>query len=102
MSQTMNRKHTHLRFALAAALALGLSLPMCATARADHDWRDECHQRLQQAKDKVDRDAARYGNDSPKVRHDVDKLEDQRQWCRDHHADWDHNAFDVGIYIHPR
>ncbi len=53
-------KH-HLRFILAAALAVGFSLPLCSTARADHDWRDECHERLRHAKERVDRDAARFG-----------------------------------------
>jgi hypothetical protein len=33
------------------------------------------------------------------VDRDIDKLEADRQWCRDHHADWDHSRFDVGIYI---
>lgn len=101
MNGNTNRKHKHLRFTLAAALALGLSLPLCASARADHDWRDECHQRLEHAKEKVDRDAARHGNDSPQVRHDLDRLDQERHWCREHHADWDHNEFDVGIYVHP-
>ena len=89
-----------LKYTLAGALALGFSLPLASSARADHDYSDECHQRLQRQKDKIDHDAARYGNDSPQVRHDVDKLDAERSWCRDHHADWDHNAFDVGIYIH--
>jgi hypothetical protein len=26
-------------------------------------------------------------------------VRNDRQWCRDHHADWDHSKFDVGIYI---
>jgi hypothetical protein len=93
-------KH-HLRFVLAAALAVAFSLPLCSPARADHDYSDECHERLRHQKEKIDRDAARYGNDSPKVAHDVDKLDQERRWCRDHHADWDHNTFDIGIYVHP-
>ena len=31
---------------------------------------------------------------------DVAKMETDRQWCRDHKAEWDHNRFDGGIYIH--
>jgi len=89
----------HVRFALAGALALAFSLPLASAARADH-WADDCHHRLQADKDRIDREAARHGNDSPEVRHAVDKMEADRQWCRDHKADWDHNAFDVGIYIH--
>jgi hypothetical protein len=92
-------KH-YLRYVLAGALAFAFSLPLGSEARADHDWNNECHQRLQRQKDKIDHDAARYGKDSPKVRHDIDKLEQERQWCRDHHADWDHNVFDIGIYLH--
>jgi hypothetical protein len=102
MTKTMT-KH-HLRLILAAALAVGFSLPLCSTARADHDhdhWRDECHRRLEHAKERVDRDVARFGPRSPQVYHDVDRLDRERHWCREHHTDWDHNTFDFGIYIHP-
>jgi len=98
---TKKTQNKYLRFALAAALAAGLTLPLCATARADHDWRDDCHERLRHDKERIDRDAARYGDHSPQVYHDVDRLDRTRQWCRDHHADWDHNTFDFGIYVHP-
>jgi hypothetical protein len=27
-------------------------------------------------------------------------MDADRQWCRDHKADWDHSMFDVGIYFH--
>jgi hypothetical protein len=104
MIQKMTKNATktkYLRFALAAALAAGLTLPLCTTARADHDWRDDCHERLRHDKERIDRDAARFGPHSRAVDHDVDRLERTRQWCRDHHADWDHSQFDVGIYVHP-
>jgi hypothetical protein len=26
-------------------------------------------------------------------------MDQDRQWCRDHHSDWDHTRFDVGIYF---
>jgi hypothetical protein len=26
-------------------------------------------------------------------------MDSDRQWCRDHHADWDHSRFDIGIYF---
>jgi hypothetical protein len=26
-------------------------------------------------------------------------MDSDRQWCRDHKAEWDHNRFDVGIYF---
>jgi hypothetical protein len=28
-------------------------------------------------------------------------MNSDRQWCRDHHSDWDHSRFDVGIYFRP-
>lgn len=90
----------YLRYIFMGTLALGLSLPLCGTARADHDYSDECHQRLQAQKDKIDRDAAKYGEHSSRVDHDVAKLDQERAWCRDHKADWDHSVFDVGIYLH--
>lgn len=88
-----------IRFLLMGALAVGLTLPLCGAARADHDWGETCHQRLQNAKAKIDRDSERYGEHSRKVDRDVEKLEQERAWCRNHKADWDHNLFDVGIYI---
>jgi uncharacterized membrane-anchored protein YhcB (DUF1043 family) len=93
-------KTPFIRYALLGALAVGLTLPMASAARADHDYRQECHDRLQAQKDKIDHDASRYGDHSAKVAHDVDKLEQERQWCRDHKAEWDHSLFDVGIYVH--
>ncbi|MGC1278981.1 MAG: hypothetical protein WA893_12320 [Xanthobacteraceae bacterium] len=88
-----------IRIVLMGALAVGLTLPLCSAARADHDYSEACHQRLQNAKAKIDRDAAKYGEHSGQVDRDVAKLDNERAWCRDHKADWDHNLFDVGIYI---
>jgi hypothetical protein len=85
------------RYALMGALAVGMTLPVVSTARADVN--SDCRARLQAQKDKIDRDAAKYGEHSAKVDHDVAKLDQERQWCRDHKADWDHNLFDVGIYV---
>jgi hypothetical protein len=86
-----------IRSALMGALAVGMTLPVVSTARADGN--SDCRARLQAQKDKIDRDAAKYGEHSAKVDHDVAKLDQERQWCRDHKADWDHNLFDVGIYV---
>ena len=88
------------RYVLAGALAIGLAFPLCSTARADHDWAADCHNRLQADKARIDRDATKYGDHSAKVNHDVERMENDRAWCRDHHADWDHSLFDVGIYLH--
>jgi len=88
------------RIILTATLGGGLLLASAAIpARADRDWSDDCHKRLEAEKARLDRDIARYGEHNPKVDHDRARLEDARHWCRDHHADWDHNVFDVGIYV---
>jgi hypothetical protein len=91
-----------IRIVLGGALALGLTIPIgmagIATA-AGRDDGDACHQRLQDAKAKIDHDAAKYGPDSSRVERDRAKMDQARQWCRDHHADWDHTQFDVGIYL---
>jgi hypothetical protein len=89
----------YLRFIL-AGVALGFCLPLASLARADHDWTTECHDRLQRQKEKIDHDVARYGEHSDRVARDVDRLDQERAWCRDHRAEWDHNVFDVGVYIH--
>jgi hypothetical protein len=88
-----------IRYILMGALVVGLTLPLAGAARADHDYGDECHRRLQAQKDKIDRDASKYGEHSDRVNRDVAKLEEERSWCRDHKAEWDHNLFDVGIYV---
>lgn len=88
------------RVILTAALGGGLLLSSAAVPlMADRDWTNDCHKRLEDAKARLDHDAARFGEHNPRVDHDRDRLEDARRWCRDHHADWDHNRFDVGIYI---
>ena len=89
-------KHV-IKYALMGALAVGITLPVASSARADINA--DCHARLQAQKDKIDRDAAKYGEHSAKVDHDVAKLEEERQWCREHKAEWDHSKFDIGIYF---
>lgn len=88
-----------MQLALGSALALAVTLPMGSAAFADKDWRDDCNRRLEADKARIDRDAAKHGEHSHAVDSDVAKLDSDRQWCRDHHADWDHSKFDVGIYI---
>lgn len=84
---------------LGAALLLGLTLPVGIAMAANADEGTACHERLQSAKARIDHDAARYGQDSRQVDRDRAKMDQARQWCRDHKADWDHRQFDVGIYI---
>jgi hypothetical protein len=80
-------------------LALLVSLPVAQSAFGEPDSRAECHRRLEKDKARIDHDAAKYGEHSRKVDRDVDRLDADRHWCRDHHSDWDHSLFDVGIYI---
>lgn len=85
------------RIILTTAFGGGLLLASAAVpARADRDWSDDCHRRLEQARAKLDRDIARHGERSREVERDRDRMEDVRRWCRDHHADWDHDRFDEG------
>lgn len=87
------------RMVLTSALAGGMLLAFGSTARADKDWKDDCHRRLESDRARIDRDAHRHGDNSPQVQHDVAKMQETRQWCRDHKADWDHDRFDIGIYL---
>lgn len=88
-----------MRVVIGAALVCGLTMPVGIATAADRDYGAACHQRLENAKAKIDHDAARYGRDSRQVDRDRAKMDQTRQWCRDHKADWDHNSFDVGIYL---
>lgn len=92
-------KKRFLKFASISAFAVTMLFPLAGITSADKDWNNACHERLEHDKARIDHDAARYGDHSRKVDHDVDKLDADRQWCRDHHADWDHSRFDVGIYL---
>lgn len=96
----MTGKKYLVRAVLGGIFAAGLLLASGAPASADRDWGAPCRDRLEAARAKIDRDVARHGQNSPQVRHDVDRMEDARRWCRNHHADWDHSRFDVGVYLH--
>lgn len=89
-----------IRMALTTALAGGLLLAVGAPARADRDWGKSCNQRLEADRARIDRDAARFGENSRQVGSDVQRMDANRQWCRNHKADWDHGRFDIGVYIH--
>jgi hypothetical protein len=94
----MNRKFWS-RIGLTIALGSGLVLAFGSPVRADKDWGDDCHRRLEADRARIDRDAARHGEQSHQVANDIAKMDATRQWCRDHKADWDHSRFDVGIYF---
>ena len=92
-------KTNAIRLALGTCMAIMFTLPVGTATFGDKDWSNDCHKRLEADRARIDRDSARHGEHSSQVGRDVDKLEADRQWCRDHHADWDHSRFDVGIYI---
>jgi hypothetical protein len=77
---------------------MAVTLPGRATL-GDRDWGPDCNRRVEADKARIDNDAAKHGERSRQVDRDVDKLDADRQWCRDHHADWDHSKFTWGIYI---
>ena len=87
------------RMALTTALAGGLLLVAGAPARAERDWRSDCQKRLEADRARIDKDAARHGEHSKQVDSDVARMDGDRNWCRDHKADWDHGRFDIGLYI---
>jgi hypothetical protein len=86
--------------ALGAVLAGSLLVVAGTPVKADRDWSKSCSERLEADRARIDRDVARHGEHSPQVRHDVERMDSNRQWCRDHKADWDHGRFDIGFYIH--
>jgi hypothetical protein len=89
------------RVILTTALAGGLFFAVSTPVSATPDYGNACHQRLENDKARIDHDAARHGNGSSQVNHDVDRMNSDRRWCKDHHSDWDHTRFDVGIYFRP-
>jgi hypothetical protein len=96
----MKNNRAWTRLILTTTLAAGLVFGVGAAANAQRNWGPDCSRRLEADRARIDRDAARHGKDSPAVRHDVDRMQTDRQWCRDHKAEWDHNRFDTGIYLH--
>lgn len=88
-----------IRLILGSALAMAVTLPVGQATFADRDWGPDCGRRLEADRARIDRDAAKHGEHSRQVDRDIDRLDADRQWCRDHHAEWDHSKFDVGIYI---
>jgi hypothetical protein len=84
---------------LGSALAVGLTLPVGIPISTDKDWGASCRSRLERAKAKLDHDVARHPPDSRQTDRDRDELENARPWCRDHHAGWDHDRFDIGICL---
>ena len=84
---------------LAIGSALGIAFTLSAAHVTRGDVRDDCHRKLEADRARIDRDAAKHGDHSRQVDKDIDRMDADRNWCREHHADWDHSRFDVGIYI---
>jgi hypothetical protein len=84
---------------LGSALAMALTLPIGKATFGDRDWSNDCHKRLEADRARIDHDVSRHGERSPQVDHDRDRLEADRSWCKNHHAEWDHDRFDLGVYI---
>jgi hypothetical protein len=84
-------------------IVLGCTLAAAFTLAAGHatfgDPRTDCQRRLEGDRARIDHDAARHGEHSRQVDKDVSRMENDRRWCRDHHSEWDHDRFDVGIYF---
>jgi len=88
------------RFIAGAALVVGLTFATGSPAQAaERDYRNGCRQRLEADRARIDRDARRHGERSRQVDRDIARMDSDRQWCRSHRADWDHNRFDIGIYL---
>ena len=87
------------RLVLSTALAGGLLLAMGAPVKADRDWNNDCHRRLEADRARIDHDVSRFGERSGQVERDRARMDQTRQWCRSHKADWDHGRFDIGVYF---
>jgi hypothetical protein len=85
------------QMALTTALAGGFLLAVGTPARADS--RADCRQKLEADRARIDKDAARHGDHSRQVDRDVQRMNADRRWCSDHKVDWDHDRFDIGIYL---
>jgi hypothetical protein len=85
------------RFVLGSAL--GIAFTLAAGQATFADTRADCQRRLEADRAKIDNDSARRGEHSRQVDKDVARMDSDRSWCRNHHADWDHSRFDVGIYF---
>jgi len=87
------------RIVLGSALAIACTLPVGYSTFGDHDYSGDCRKRLDTDRARIDHDSAKYGEHSGRVDRDIARMDDDRSWCRNHHSDWDHSLFDVGIYV---
>jgi hypothetical protein len=87
------------RVALGCALVVAVTLPLSRAAFGDPH--SDCVRKLEADRARIDNEAAKHGEHSPAVAKAVDRMEEDRAWCREHKAEWDHDRFDVGIYVRP-
>jgi outer membrane murein-binding lipoprotein Lpp len=82
------------RLVLGAALAGGLIMAGVPSPARTPDDRAAREARLRSAREKLDFDVQHHGDHSRQAEKDRAKMEQTRQWCRDHHSDWDHGKYD--------
>ena len=95
----MTLRGSIVKVALGTVLGAVVLLAAGTTALADRDYSASCRDRMNGDKARIDRDAKRFGETSKQVDRDRDRMDADRKWCRDHKADWDHNIFDLDIYM---
>ncbi len=88
------RTNIVIRLVLGAALAGGLLMAGVPSPARTPDDKSACEARLRNARAKLDYDVQHHGDHSRQVDKDRAKMEQTRQWCRDHHSDWDHDKYD--------
>src|SRR4051794_30051518 len=96
----MTLKNKWTRAALTVALGASFLFAAGSPALAGRDYRENCRSRLEADRARIDRDASRFGENSRAVLRDRQRMDSDRAWCRSHRADWDHNRFDIGVYLH--
>jgi hypothetical protein len=84
---------------LASILAGGLFVVAGVPQLGAEENGNACSERLERNRVKIDRDASRFGADSRQTNRDREKMEADRNWCRNHHFDWDHERFDIELYL---
>src|SRR6185437_9208034 len=71
----MKGKITRLTLGLALAVTFALPAAQMTFADHDHDFKEDCHRRIESDRAKVDREAAKHGEHSRQVDRAVDKLQ---------------------------
>jgi len=83
--------------ALITAAALSIVFTLLTGRSSFADSKSECASRLVADRARIKLDAAKHGEQSRQVEADLARMNSDRNWCRSHHADWDHACFDLGL-----